>query len=622
MDLSEGADFWEAPLPSDHRRHADGSVDLQGLPNPDEISFIQSLVALTDGQLRGFGTSSTLYFPASGPLAAEALPDVHSSVLEGSPVFLVGIEPGSPDFGRRLPVDVSFTEDGGPFGADHLLSLLPLQGRPMLPDTRYAAVVLRGLGDAAGDPLAAAQLEELPSPYPQALQLLSVMGVHSDEIAGAAVFSTQDPTAGLHQLVSAAREHPPEPLQGFELTDVFDDYCVFRSSVDMPVYQEGEPPFLTVGGGLALDDDGVPVLQGFEEAWLDLTIPRAQAPETGWPVGVFIRTGGGGERPLVDRGAYDAAGELIEEGSGLARTLARAGFAAVSVDGPHGGLRNVTGGDEQFLIFNILNPEAMRDNLRQSAAELTLLPELLAGLDLDVSACPGSAPTQPAFDPAHLALLGHSMGATIAPLVLAAEPAYGAAVLSGAGGSWIQNIVHKLSPLEVRPMAEAMLQYEAGQLSEADPALALLQWAGESADPPVYAWNIGHGDDPRQVLMVQGIVDSYILPPMANAMSLSAGLDLAGPVLDADHAELGAFRPLEELLYLVDGAAVDLPAGGEHTALVVQHAEDGIQDGHEVLFQLPGPRHQLRCFLQGWLQGAPVVPQAGDELDPCAPLSP
>ena len=67
-------------------------------------------------------------------------------------------------------------------------------------------------------------------------------------------------------------------------------------------------------------------------------------------------------------------------------------------------------------------------------------------------------------------------------------------------------------------------------IDDHDPAVNLLQWAGESADPPVYGRQVLH-EDPvraRHVLMFQGIVDTYILPPIANSTSLSLGLDLAG----------------------------------------------------------------------------------------------
>ena len=60
--------------------------------------------------------------------------------------------------------------------------------------------------------------------------------------------------------------------------------------------------------------------------------------------------------------------------------FSRAGFVGVSVDGPHGGRRNLSQGDEQFLMFNFVNPQALRDNVRQTAVE-TALADTLQNID-------------------------------------------------------------------------------------------------------------------------------------------------------------------------------------------------------------------------------------------------
>src|SRR6185503_8194904 len=138
--------------------------------------------------------------------------------------------------------------------------------------------------------------------------------------------------------------------------------------------------------------------------------------------------GGGGDRPLVDRGPCATAEftQPITPGTGPAMDFARAGFAGVEIDGPLGGIRNTTGGNEDFLIFNVLNACALRDNVRQSALELALLADTLPGISFDASGCPGVGAAPFAIDAAHLALMGHSMGAWIAPLTLAVQPRYGA----------------------------------------------------------------------------------------------------------------------------------------------------------------------------------------------------
>lgn len=228
--------------------------------------------------------------------------------------------------------------------------------------------------------------------------------------------------------------------------------------------------------------------------------------------------------------------------------------------------------------------------------------------------------------------MGHSMGSTIAPLVLEAEPMYRAVVLSGAGASSIENIIWKQLPLPIRPVVDLLLRYNElnppRDVPEDDPVLTLLQWSVEPADPLVYTRALlrepATGQTPRQVLMEQGIVDYYIMPPIANATSLSLGLDLGGTPLDASSAELvGDGAPtLESVLAYSSRRQLILPIVGNQaaglTGVVVQHPSDGIEDGHEMVFQTDPPKREYRCFLQTWSAGqTPLVPLPGDVDGPC-----
>jgi hypothetical protein len=202
--------------------------------------------------------------------------------------------------------------------------------------------------------------------------------------------------------------------------------------------------------------------------------------------------------------------------------------------------------------------------------------------------------------------------------------------LSGAGGSYIENILWKRKPAEVRPLAETLLKYPPDMdLPESEPALTLFQWAAEPADPPVYAHLIvrepAAGSAPRHILMEQGIVDNYILPNIANATRLSVGLDLAGSPLDQGNPKLATQTPALQVLPLVGRGPITLPASGnlmiagqKTTAVVIQHPEDGIEDGHEVVFQTPAPKHQYRCFLASFAAGkTPMVPPDAAADAPC-----
>jgi hypothetical protein len=338
-------------------------------------------------------------------------------------------------------------------------------------------------------------------------------------------------------------------------------------------------------------------------------------------VAVFVRTGGGGDRPLVDRGRWDAHGVPIEAGEGPARYFARAGFAGVSLDGPLGGpLRNPNGLDEQFAIFNIRNGHALRDNIRQSALELILLANVLPDVRIDASSCPGGPGAEARFDAEKLVIMGHSTGAWITPLAMAYEPRYRAALLSGAGGSWISNVLYKEKPIAPGPVVGGLLGVP--RLAPGEPVLTLLQWAAEAADPQVYAGRIVRGETPRHVLMMQGIVDHYILPNIANAVSLPLGVDLAGVSLDGTAGLPAIQLALAPLLGFSGASSLALPVTGNHdgvTAVVVQHPSDGVQDGHETVFQRDEPKHQYRCFLESFARGTPRVPPPAAATAPCEP---
>src|SRR5262249_42816813 len=164
------------------------------------------------------------------------------------------------------------------------------------------------------------------------------------------------------------------------------------------------------------------------------------------------------------------------------------------------------------------------------------------------------------------------------------------------------------------------------RLPAADRATRRTRGPADPADPQVYDGRVVRAPaagEARHVLMEQGIVDHYMLPRIANATSLALGLDLAGPALDAG-AGLVDEPPLAPLLPLGGRGPIALPAqgniGGTTTAIVVQHPEDGIEDGHEVVFQTDPPKQEYRCFLESLLAGTPRVP-AGTTADaPCAPI--
>ncbi len=653
MQFDRASDFYSAPFPSDDLRRADGplsgTIDLSRFPNPTDVTLIRQTLAILAADARGFGLASGIFFSLRGEDATLCLPPLGDTLAAESPVALYDL-----DRGTRHPIRAGFQPDPGPFGSPNLLALLPVQGIPLREKTRYAAVVRKtwpqgepGEGCTLSEPVSFRQSKELAAllrgerpaglseagfmAYQGALARLAGLGVESADLAGLAVFTTDDPLAETgrfyRDLQARARPRIEAP---FVRREVFPDYCVYQTTIPMLDYQQGTPPYALSGGGWARDAQGEPVAPHAVRSNFWLTVPRTPMPAAGYPTVVFVRTGGGGDRPLVDRVPRTTpTGPSGAPGSGPALHFARAGYAALSVDGPLGGLRNPDKEDEQFLIFNILNPTALRDNLRQSAIEIAQLAHIVADLAVDTSDCMGAAGSSK-LDVGKLALMGHSTGSVIATLAAAIEPRYGALILSGAGGSWIENVLYKRLPQHIKPLAELLIKYaqEGRSLHELDPALSLVQWAAEPADSQLYAQNlIGRSPGaPRQVLMLQGIIDNYIRPPIALAESVPLGLDLAGPALDAMHPDLAEERHLLDVLPLVGRRQLSLPVSGNLrppaslasvTGVVVQHPQDPYEDGHEAVFQSEAPKHQYRCFLQSWLSGVPTVFPAASADAPC-----
>lgn len=647
MDHSRQEGFYDAPFPSAEQFGEDGSIQLTQFPNPRNVSFVKKVLAIVNRDTRGYSRMGGVFFRLNDAIDPSKLPTSAQSLSPEASMFLMGISKGGSDYLKRLPITTHYEADGGPMGAKHLLSMLPVQGILMQPKQSYVAVVMRSLGDAKGEPLGVSlRMSELHlgvntaafpahvwNRFQEAVAALKEAGIDTKEVAGLTTFTTEDPTEGLRTYIEHLRQKPLPSLQkAWTKTDQFDDYCVYQSELELPVFQAGEPPFLSGGGEWQSLTTPKEVTK--ERARIVVTLPRQQMPEGGWPVVLFVRTGGGGDRPLVDRGVRaKPGGPAVTPGTGPALTFAKAGWAGVSVDGPHGGLRNITKGDEQFLIFNIINPGSLRDNIRQSALELALMARILQSLQLEGKDCTGltSSKGKHTFQMDTLTLMGHSMGATIGPLAVASEPLFKAMILSGAGGSWIENIIHKQSPLAVKPLAELTLQYDqiGRELTTHDPVLSLLQWAGDPADPAQYAHQVIHqplqGHLPRHVLMLQGIIDTYIMPPIANTLSLSLGLDLAGPSKDKEEPKLKEFVPLTDLLSYAKRSTQALPSSANLTVgerkvmgLVVQHVQGPVEDGHEVVFQTEGPKHQYRCFLESLKKGTPHIPPAGKSMmDPC-----
>jgi hypothetical protein len=636
FDLEGG--FFDAPWPIETRRHADGTLDLAGFPNPRRQPMVSDYLASAEAARGGFSRNGVVYLPLTGPVRTATL-SATAPTAAGPFVFLIDVDPKSPARGRRLPVVARFNTYAGAFFPKYTLAVAAYPGIVLRAANLYAAVVLRDIGDEAGRPLgvhpalralwaghAPAGGEALVPGFAALAETLATLGMRTADVAAATVFRTGDPAAGMLALQKSAAAWPL-PASAYTLTRALRDYptyCVLEGTTQVPIYNAGSPgthDYAVPGSGRIRFTGGVPQVQWVETIRFSLAIPKRAQPAAGFPLLFYANGQGGTYTQIEDRGTLAEQAAQEENGRGPALYLAAAGIGALDIESATVGPRHPTGSYAGIDFFNAFNLDAFRDNIRQAASEFTVLPRVARRFDIDAgafAACSGvTAPGgRVTFDPANFFFYGHSTGASIGDLVLGVEPAYRAGMLSGAGGSWLYNLALKEHPIKLsKVMSVALGLTPEEPLDMFHPLAAVFQTTVEEAEAMNFAplWQADHAGKPaKDILLIEGVVDGYFLPRMVNALSMAAGLDLAGPAVD----------PLtREELALTGGTQVPFPAAPNRAGRmghVVQFAADGF-DGHYAPFELATAKHLYRCWFESLLAGAPrLAAPVADGLAACA----
>ncbi|MCA9774964.1 MAG: hypothetical protein KC466_21270, partial [Myxococcales bacterium] len=361
----------------------------------------------------------------------------------------------------------------------------------------------------------------------------------------------------------------------------------------------------------------------------------APMPPEGWPLLFFIHGTSGTSAQVHDRGRDPGTGPR-EPGGGPARIAAARGWAAAGMGSflaPEHLPPEVTVNGQ--VGNNFFNPRAMRGDYQQYVAERLLFRRLLNALAIDPALCPGAdASASPdgrmRFDPDMQVIQGHSLGSVTGGSLAAVDPmGVQGVVLSGSGASWLESIFGPMDPLPTRTIVEVLaLQLPPWETLDVwHPMVAFAELAMGTADtihvlPRVLRHPVPGRPAPH-VLVVNGYRDTVVTDNMQRAVVGALGVDFAGP-------EVGPFPDGQILprILLAGGAHFDYPAGGNRvvpgvgprTAIAVRYPEDGIRNGHDVLFQLDAPKHQVGCFLADLAAGrTPIAREGGAEGDPCIP---
>lgn len=604
-------DFWAVPLPSALRRQADGTSNLERWPGA-RPQLVKMWLAAVDARVGdAWGVNSGAFFVLSGAVDPASLPtDAAATRTATAAAQLFSVDPASPDYGQRYPLEVSFTADEAPYRPANLLAVTRVPGFPLRADTTYAVVVTDALRDAAGQPLgrtrafhaafegrpeadaaAAAALEPVRAFYATAK-------ADRSHVVGATVFRTIDPGAALRRLAAWVETLPKPALsKPWTQADDYPDFTLYTAAYRVPHVQAGSKPGQ---GRIVWTADGqAPVQQGTQEVRLSISIPKVTAPAAGYPLMLYLHGSGGEYREVMDRGPLpqvatrDQLGEP-PPGTGPAAWLGRRAVATMGLDFPLHGDRDTPPDTTGLRLYDLFGDiDTTVDNMQVAAMEVVYLTRLLEGMTV-----PLPAGGEARFDLTRLSAMGHSMGSTIGIPVATVDPRIKGWVFSGAGGLLLEVATETSYPVDLRQALELLLGFQAGQrLDSQHPLLNAFQALWDFTDPVAKARHVARephdGQARKPFLLPQGLVDGYFHPEAQAAVGGALGTTLVGPELDPvlprtlalDGRSTQPAYPLEKNLAGVTAASM--------------HEETPFELGHYIVFDEEPIQAQVRCFVLG-----------------------
>lgn len=586
-----GDDFYALPYPNNWWRSDDGKLDLSQFPTNSVIATTVRDIAQRD--LDGFGLNAAIYARFSGGLDPDSLPTPAESMKEGASVYVVDIDPSSPDRGARYPVVATFRAEGSQTIGPNRLVVRPYPGFPLSDGTTYAMVVTNRLSSADGgdvnpqsDWSAVIGEGAAPDPIMRARTIYEPLLAWLDEpgddergdVVAAAVFTTQHATQIMPAIRKGVFGTPAPVARDIMPTQMTSTFNVFIGAYDAPNLQAGTPPYISSGGEITVGSDGAAIVQRMETMRFAVSVPAGEVPASGWPICIYQHGTGGDWASFIQ--------------DGTAERLASEGIAVISTDQVLHGPRNPDGTDPQISFFNFNNPVAARDNPLQGAADAWSQMRLALGLSFD----DGMGHTQ-TFDPDRLFFFGHSQGGLTGPGFVAFEPTLKGAVLSGTGGIFYLSALNKTEPVSFPDLIETLIRDV--PVDEDNPTLALAQMAIERSDTINYAPFMarlprtapdGTPLAPRNIFHTEGFTDHYTPNKAIEAFATALGGDL---VMTADATEL-------EGVTLRGRTIVPAPITGNingATVVTAQYNQAGASDGHFVVFDISAARKQTSKFL-------------------------
>lgn len=595
--VDEAGDFFDAPFPSDSRRSASGGLDYTGFPGRDDQPLLD--LYCTEGELSidGAGTTAPITFRFDGELDESLLPKPLGTLYPSSAVFLIDVDPDSPDFGARVPVEWDFQVEDTTYQPTNLLTLAPLPGIPLRPGTTYAAGVTTRVASPSPD---FAEVWTVDHPdherYAGLQAALLEDGTGVEEVAIATVFTTQDPVDETAIIASHIQDTfgVQDLSQSLTLVHEGNIFLYYEGELSLPVWQHGERPYASEGGQFVLED-GTPQVYAWERVTFSFTVPKNEDPPAGgWPVVLYAHGTGGDWSSCCSYSGRD----------GQAARAAEAGLAMLGFSQPLHGDRKTSDTNEEIHTFNYFNPASATANFRQGALDIVYLSHVLSGRSHAFDLGGDVHPT----DPDLTLFMGHSQGGITGAIAL---PFIGddirGAVLSGAGGGLSLSMVYrKQGGLDIEELITGVLDFDSDEeLDPLHPVAGLLQTLAERTDSANYApywfdrrtWFTG---SPTPVLMFEGMLDVHTPPITSEALAAAAGVPIMEPSVSVNDANrvLGIGTVVAPANF-----NVETRSDGWTTAGLAQYED---QD-HFAINDLAAAQRLYRDFLASVVAGDPRI---------------
>lgn len=596
------AEFYELPFPNDIRRGAGGRADLTTYPRLNAI--VDGYTNAISADLDGFGLNAAIFVRFGGPIDRASLPATPpASLADDASVYLVDIDPASPDRGQKHPIKLRFEPKKGSTIGANWLSALPYPGFPLAEGTTYALVITNrvrvpgsGLPVEPSSDFVAVAGPDVPNDaaLAAAQHTYAALWTYLDQPGGderadvvnAAVFTTQHATDMAGLLRQKIWSLPAPPFGEVIRTSTRASIIMYDGLFVSPNFQVGVPPYSESGGQIELGDDGLPIVQVMETVRFSFALPRLTTmPPGGWPV-VIYGTGTGG-----DFHSYFT--------DNISANVAPQGIALIAMDQVLTGERNPRGLSQQDF-YNVFNPQAARHNVLQGAADYFSLSRLLQGLSF-VEPPAGIDPGRTIrFDATKIYYVGHSQGGLTGVPFLAFEPAVKAAVLSGTSALLYLGVLDKKQPFDIAALVKSYIPDD--PFDEFNPVLALVQTWIERSEPanygPLLARKPTVGADgtplaPKAIFQTEGFVDSWSPNRAIEAFATSVG---------GNQIRAASGRGIKEIegLTLRGRQVLTPPVTGNldgTTAVLLQYDQLANSDGHFVALEVPAAQVQWSQFL-------------------------